>query len=286
MNHFTFPVRQARRSAAMDDAPIDWNEAWQAARLRAGKRSGKEVWDRRAPSFARNASASGYVERMLELMRPEPSWTVLDVGCGAGTLAAPLARRVRAVTALDFSPRMLELLRERCAAEGIDNVAPVLGSWEDDWAGLGIGSCDVALASRSLSVPDLRAALLKLDAAARHRVFVTAPVGDGPIDRRVLAAVGRGYVPGPDYVYPANLLRQLGIEAAVELIAVEGVRQYDTLDDAVERLRWMVPEPTPEELARLRGWLARELSPRAGGLELCPRTFHWAVISWVPARGR
>ena len=271
--------------AATRSESIDWNEAWQAARERSGRRGSKEGWDRRAPSFARNASKSGYVERMLELMAPDPAWTVLDVGSGSGTLAVPLARRVRSVTALDYSPRMLDILRDRCARDGIANVTPVLGSWEDDWASLGIGSCDVALASRSLTVHDLRAALVKLDRIARRMVFVAVPVGDGPIDRRVMEAAGRPFTPGPDYVYPRNLLHQIGIQASITFIPVTEARQYATLDDALEGLSWMLPEPLPEELGRLRSWLERELVRERGGFRLASaRTVQWAVLSWRTGR--
>lgn len=265
----------------------DWNAAWQAARERSGRRTSRDGWDWRAPSFAQASSRSGYVERMLELMAPEPASTVLDVGCGSGALAAPLAHRVRSVTALDFSPRMLELLQGRCAAEGLGNVTPVLGSWEDEWAELGIGPHDVALASRSLSVQDLRAALLKLDRIARKRVFVTAPVGAGPVDQRVLAAVGRSSPAGPDYVYPLHVLEELGIPARLTIVPVADTRQYANLDDAVERSLWMVPEATPAELARLRGWLEQELRPGPEGLELAtPWTVSWAVLSWSTVRAR
>jgi len=263
-------------------AEVDWNAAWQVARSRSHPRRGREAWDRRAPSFTRAASSSGYVERMLELMHPEPDWTVLDVGSGSGTLAIPLARRVREVKALDFSPRMLELLGERCRAERLDNVAAVLGSWDDDWARLGLGTCDVALASRSLTVDDLRGALLKLDAFASRRVFVTAPVGDGPADRRAFEAAGRPFEPAPDYTYPYRLLHRLGIPATVTFIPVTEARRYPTLDDALERMRWMIPDPSAGEVERLRGWLARELVQAADGCwSGAPRAFEWAVISWA-----
>ena len=35
---------------------LDWNEAWQAARARTGRRRGRESWDKRAPSFARSVA--------------------------------------------------------------------------------------------------------------------------------------------------------------------------------------------------------------------------------------
>jgi SAM-dependent methyltransferase len=274
---------ERRASSPGDRDPIDWNEAWRVARARRTRRGDSETWNRRASSFAKNASTSGYTERMLELMSPEPGWTVLDVGCGAGTLAVPLARRVRSVTALDFSARMLELLGARCAEEGLRNVVPVLGSWEDDWGSLGIGTHDVALASRSLSVDDLRGALEKLDRTARLKVFVATTVGDGPVDRRVFEAVGREYVPGPDHRYPLNLLRQLGIPATVSFIPVAGARWYRSHDEAVESLAWMLPDPTPPELDRLRDWVGRVLRPGPDGLALpSPPPVSWAVISWSP----
>jgi SAM-dependent methyltransferase len=259
---------------------IDWNEAWRVARASATRKD-SQAWDQRAPSFARHAGRSAYVEAMLELLDLDPDWTLLDVGCGPGTLALPLAHRVRSVTALDFSPRMLDLLRERCAAQDVRNVVPVLGAWEDDWAALGLDRFDVALASRSLNVSDLRGALLKLHGVARRQAVITAPVGDGPMDRRVFEAAGRTFVPGPDYRYVYNMLRQLGLSPEVSFIPVTDARRYASLDEAVEGLAWMLTDPAPHELACLREWLGRAMVAGPDGLGLSvPRTTEWAVVSW------
>ena len=75
---------------------IDWNERWQAAhRRRRSDRNDREFWNKRAPSFASHARESGYVRDFLGLVRLSPDHTVLDVGCGTGTLAIPLSGRVR-----------------------------------------------------------------------------------------------------------------------------------------------------------------------------------------------
>lgn len=270
---------------AEKEGEVDWNEAWKNARAQAVRRGGSEAWNRRAPSFARNAGKGEYVERMLELLDPQPTETVLDVGCGSGTLAVPLAGRVRSVTALDFSSRMLDLLRARLNEEQIKNVTPVLGSWEDDWKSLQIDCCDIALASRSLIVDDLRAALLKLDRAARLRVFITAPVGTGPIDPRVFAAMGRPHVPGPDYVFVYKMLNQLGIAATISFIPIVNGSLFTSLDEAVERMGWMVADPSPEEILRLRRWLERELVSTENGLKFpLPHLVKWAVLSWKKAK--
>lgn len=270
-----------------DKSGVNWNEAWKAARAQVGPRGGKEVWDHRAPSFSRGGGRSGYGERMVEFICAKPGWTVLDVGCGPGTLAIPLARLGCSVTALDFSAGMLEQLTKRCVEGGIGTVKPVLGSWDDDWSALGIGQHDVAVASRSLGVDDLEAALLKLEGAARRRVVISSPAGEGPVDRRLFEVVGRTYVSGPDYLYPLNLLLERGVLPTVRFIQADQSRCYASLDDALANLLWMFSKPTRAETGRLKEWLERELHPEEnGGYRLPPRTIRWAVISWDKGDGR
>jgi len=49
-----------------------------------------------------------------------PGMEVLDVAAGTGNLAVAAARRGARVVASDLTPRMVELGRERSAAEGLD----------------------------------------------------------------------------------------------------------------------------------------------------------------------
>ena len=50
---------------------------------------------------------------------------VVDLGAGTGRFALAAARRFGQVTAVDISPAMLQLLRERAAAAAVTNVACV-----------------------------------------------------------------------------------------------------------------------------------------------------------------
>jgi 2-polyprenyl-6-hydroxyphenyl methylase/3-demethylubiquinone-9 3-methyltransferase len=52
--------------------------------------------------------------------RPLESKTALDVGCGAGLLAEPLARLGAKVTAIDAAPQLIEVAREHAAGQGLD----------------------------------------------------------------------------------------------------------------------------------------------------------------------
>ena len=68
---------------------------------------------------------------LLEALAVEPGQTVCDMGCGNGFYTLELARRVGPrglVYAVDIQPEMLRMLAERAAAEGLDNIRPMLGT--------------------------------------------------------------------------------------------------------------------------------------------------------------
>ncbi len=261
---------------------IDWNELWRIAQ--AGKHApmrDPKYWDKRAVEFTRHVTASGYIGQFMEIMKPEARWSVLDVGCAAGTLAVPLSRVTSTVTAMDTSSAMLALLGERCRKEGIANVEAVRGGWEDDWDALGIGIHDVAVASRSLIVENLRECIMKLQGHARERVYLSTLVDDGPHDRRIVEAVGRTFNAGPDYILVYNLLRQMGIHANVAFTKNRDDKTFAGIEDALDSLRWMIHEMSPREEDRLRDYLAGCLVRENGRWRLPhPRVVRWAVIWW------
>ena len=59
---------------------------------------------------------------LLDALHFAPGTTALEIGPGDGAFLPELARRFAQVTALDNSPAMLELARQRCFAEGLGNV--------------------------------------------------------------------------------------------------------------------------------------------------------------------
>lgn len=260
---------------------IDWNEIWRKSQSGHSLMRDSRFWDKRAPEFTRHATASDYIGQFIAIMQPEADWSVLDVGCAAGTLAVPLAPKVHSITAVDPSTGMLALFDERRRAGGFDNIRLVKGAWEDDWESLGIGMHDVAVASRSLIVEDLRGAVRKLESHARRRVYLSTLVDDGPYDRKIVEATGRKFHMGADYVLVYNILRQMGIYANVAFTVTREEKSFANVEEALNSVRWMIYEMTSEEEQRLRDYLRQSLVRRNGAWEMPGRhVVRWAVLWW------
>ncbi|MFI6407636.1 class I SAM-dependent methyltransferase [Streptomyces sp. NPDC050548] len=77
----------------------------------------------------------GYPPPVIESLRAafalDADDTVLDLGCGTGQLAVPLAPQVRSVIGMDPEPDMLRLAGETAAGQGVRNVTWVLGADSD-----------------------------------------------------------------------------------------------------------------------------------------------------------
>ncbi len=85
-----------------------------------------EDWDRVAPGWERHRERSqrstGPVsERMVELLDPQPGWTVLELAAGAGDTGFLAASRGARLISTDFASGMVEAARRRGAELGIAN---------------------------------------------------------------------------------------------------------------------------------------------------------------------
>lgn len=270
------------RETPMDIKETDWNQVWkEELRKRTSTARDSTYWNKRAPSFAEHAVKTGYAEAFLRIIKPKRGWSILDMGCGAGTLAIPFAEHVKGVTAVDFSETMIELLSEQSAKRGITNIRAIRASWEDDWEKAHIGSHDVAIASRSLVVENLREAIMKLGCIAKRRVYISTIVGDGPYDRHIFEAIGRELNMGPDYIYTYNLLYQMGIYANIDFIMEKNHKTYKDRDAALMSIRWMLGNMTAEEEERLKEYLDKHLIYDGGRWMMdYSNPVRWAVLWW------
>jgi SAM-dependent methyltransferase len=240
-----------------------------------------EFWDRRASSFAEHDKDSGFADSFMKLIEMEPEWTVLDVGSATGTLAIPLAKRAKSITALDFSGKMLDLLRKRRDDAGIDNIRTVHGRWEDDWKSLGIIPHNVVVASRSMPLGPALNAIAKLSEYAVKRVYVAVAAGDGPRDRRVYQAIDREFAPPSHYGEINLMLSQLGFYARNAFIAYDDTSSYTDHDEAFVTLKQSISGISTQEEEKLKAFLRHSLVLKDGRWRLFPlREIRWAVIWW------
>ncbi len=264
---------------------LDWGLLRQQANTKKSQHHKNAAdWDRKARSFAGRTAHSVYTEQFLELLAPDPDWSVLDIGCGPGTLALPVAACTRQVTAIDFSGNMLKILQERAAGQGLQNISTRQLSWDDNWRQHGIKPHDVAIASRSLAVHDLKRALTRLNSFATRRVCITDRVRHGPKDPDAFAAVGRELSAGPDYIYTVNILYQMGILPTVDYIPLEKTLEYRSFAEAVAGYSWMFHNLDQDEEELLKKYVRRISNTNQDGTVTVHRRIvpTWAYISWTP----
>ena len=270
-------------SHKMTYSNIDWNELWQNAREQKSWNSKKPSdWDQKAASFSKRNKNSPYVSLFLAKLPLDPSMSVLDVGCGPGTLAIPLAKQVTSVTCIDYSQAMLELVEKRALDNGLHTIRTVNCSWEDDWKQHGVEPHDITISSRSIGVGDLHGALTKLNAYAKRFVFVTDRISPTPFDPEAFAAVGRDFNAGPDYIYTVNCLYSMGIHPSVNILQLDKNFTFTTMADAVDSYSWMFQELSPVEERKLEAYVQSRVVD-SDDQQIVVRRKHpprWAMIWW------
>ena len=249
---------------------INWNELWKAIYINSPERLDKSrdpaaAWDRRAAAYRRVTRGEKEATRLeLEILNLQGGETVLDVGAGTGRLAVPIAMTAAHVTALDPSEGMLNVLRERMAAERLTNYSCVKMRLEDAVIGRDIEPHDLVIAAFSLGFYDLAAALEKLDSAATRAVHLFWHAGEwrGPEEMALYRAVfgeeatmRKGY---PDYIFPVNILHDAGVYTNVRIYNAVWETVYDSPEEAART--WVaMHNPRMEDLSPVRDYFARVL---------------------------
>ncbi len=90
------------------------------------------VWTKRAQSWedTPNPGLDKVVQRVVDLANENTFEQVIDLGCGSGQLALPLALHAKKVVAVDIAPTMLQILKDKAAKAGITNIDTLCSSLE------------------------------------------------------------------------------------------------------------------------------------------------------------
>jgi SAM-dependent methyltransferase len=258
----------------MDLREIDFAELYREGMRRAGRpQRPAGYWDDRAPSMSQSAFDSEYVRRFVERMDLGGCRTLLDVGCGPGTIGLSVASRLEHVYGLDYSAGMLSAFSENARLRGFDCATPILRSWDEDWTDVPL--CDVVVASRSTAVPDMEAALLKLDSKARLRVYLTYPAGGHFGADEVCRAIGRPVSPLPDYLCVVGILHHLGLHPTLDYLPGENrFASCVSFDEFRAKVIDIVGPVDHAEEVRLKDYFAAHRE------DLAREPMRWAFFSW------
>lgn len=262
------------RPRTIDD--VDFGRLYREHFAASGSREKPpEAWDARAAGPSRELEGSPYVDELLRLVDLTGCRTLLDVGCGPGTIALVLAPRLDRVYGLDYSRGMLDAMMTHAAARGLGNVEPILRSWDESWDD--VPACDLVVASRSTLVREMEDALARLDAKAKRRVCLTSLAGGRFVRADVLALLGRERPAYPDYIYILNLLHRMGRHPRLDYIrAGRCSDESQGVDQLVKRVEFSLGSLSEDERRRLEAWYREDPERADRGRE----AYRWAFVSW------
>ncbi|MDD4136769.1 MAG: class I SAM-dependent methyltransferase [Methanoregula sp.] len=282
----------------MDISTIDWNEAWKTIDRRKKAEDGSANCTDRWNDRERCRKYSARVQEdnwkhaweRIHAMKIAPSSRVLDIGAGPGTLAIPLSGIVRHITAIEPSSGMLECLHGNMKERGITNISTIQKNWEDVDCGTDLdGPYDVVVASYSLGVPDLRAALEKMNTVSGKYAYIFwfADLMSPRLQNYLEiwedlfgTPPARRYTPNIIF----NLLNQMGIYANVEISRTEHVNRFSCIEEAVAEQREALNLSYERQILVLTRYLEKTLQ-QENGYYLLKRKSYQAKIWWEKESG-
>lgn len=236
---------------------IEWGEYWRE-RLEGKK---NKDWDKAAPGFYKRTHKEDYNTALFDLLILDEDDTVLDVGCGEGSITVPLSRKVKKVIGLDSSTKMLEYLEKRASQNNADNIETILKPIEEIKYEE-IGDVDVVVCSRSLNaIMPIEDVLGELNRIANKYVFITI---FGPenkkIERDFDKELGKQTEDFPDYNYFFNILFNIGIYANIQRFDLQNYREYESIEEAMDNGKFRLDLYDDEEKELLKEYLERVLT--------------------------
>lgn len=267
------------KEAIMNIDSIDFAELYRQQIKASGRKpTSANSWDLRAEQIAKNHTESDdpYLTSFLSMMDLSEAKTILDVGCGPGTIGLALADKMEHVYALDYSIGMINIAKQRVKHAGFTNVTLIQRSWQDNWDD--IPQCDIVIASRSTLVDDLYKALVKLNEKARLRVYTTHTVDPYFTDPALLALIGNPPEALPNYIYAINILYQMGINPCLSYITSRSCQaKLDSYKSFVRRVAGTIENLSAQELSKLHDYYQRKENQP---MRMKIPKHHWALVSW------
>ena len=256
---------------------VDWVKFWED---KLANKNNKD-WDKAAEGFFKRTRKDDYQTALFNKLILDENDTVLDVGCGEGSVTIPIAKRVKKVIGIDSSPKMLEYLEKRADENNIENIETVLKPIEEISYDE-IGNVDVVVCSRSLNgIIPIDNVLTQLNKIANKYVFITI---FGPENKKIEKdfdkELGIKTEDFPDYNYFFNILFNMGIYANVERFDLNNYREYDSIDEAMDNGKFRLDLYSDDEKEMLRDYLKRVFTYKNGKYFNVKDKADWILFWW------
>lgn len=257
---------------------IDFAQLYREHLARSGRAfKTPDDWDAKAAKMRTKVLDSPYRTEFVSRVECTAEDSVLDVGSGPGTIALALAPQAKWVYGLDYSQGMLDAMLDNAAELGLDNVQPILASWDDDWSTVPV--CDIVVVSRASIVADMEDALNKVNQHARKRVYMTQVVGGRFGSREMEELLGREDRSFPDHMYIINMLYQRNIYPTLDYIESSSRLAGSTnLAEFIEKVSASFGELSTDDIEKVTAWYQRDPEYAQQGGE----PIRWAFLSWTP----
>ena len=247
------------------------------------KKDKNKDWNQVAKTFGSKATKDDYKNILFNKLILNENDTVLDLGCGEGTITIPIAKKVKSVTALDSSTKMLEVLDKKAKKENIKNIKTIYKNIEDIKKE-DIGTYDVVIASRSLNgIIPIDEILSEINEIANKFVFITV---FGPenwkIEKEFKKYINVKEESFPDYNYLFNILFNMGIYPNIERLNIKDYRKYDSIGQAMDNGKFRLDLLNDLEKEKLKEYLKKILKkdPETGKLYNKKDKADWILIWW------
>ncbi|MFQ5427601.1 MAG: class I SAM-dependent methyltransferase [Thermodesulfobacteriota bacterium] len=209
----------------------------------------------------------------------------LDVGAGCGSLALPLARAGKSVTALDPAAAMIAILEEDIKKEGLTNIKTITAPWK-------AGAAPPHDAVICANVPGLLKGSLdfvrEAALAAKKYIFIIEsadPKADKFYYKELYPLVfKRHFGPRKDYIATYEALHSIGIFANVRIVEYDFDQPFTSMDDALEFWKEHMCIVTGEHDETLKTFLSKKLVEHDGRLvsKIHKKS---AIIWWKTGKG-
>jgi SAM-dependent methyltransferase len=226
--------------------PSDWNAHWRENHRFRFDQSGRVTW-------------------ILDRLPCCSPLKILDVACGSGLIALPLARAGHAVTGIDVSTVGIDRLRADARAEGLENLRAIAA----DWRAIGLSRVgtdfDLAIVCYGLGTVDACAFMERMFAVAAT-VVVVEPAGPRHWQHPEFWPLydGEPFDPGPDHRFIERILLHMGYAPRTEVGTYETHIAFSNLDEAVGWLLDVTRVDPGDGERTARKYLNQRLHPESG----------------------